>query len=156
MDDVGSLHTILSDNVTMSFWPEPFTLEQTRGWIERAVASYEKNGFGRMALVLKDTGSIIGNCGIMITETNGETENDLGYIIHSPQWRKGYGTEAAKACLGFGFNLIGLTRITANMSVNNTASFLTAEKIGMTREKEFFNMKNRCFLTYLYSIRKTQ
>jgi len=155
MDDIDSLFEVLSDKKTMSFWPEPFTIEQTRQWIERAIGSYKLNRFGRMAILLKDSGSLIGDCGIMLADTDGKTENDLGYIIHSSHWKKGYGSEAAGACLDFGLNILGLSRLAANMDVNNIASIRTAEKIGMTREKEFFNKKNRRLLTYLYTMVKT-
>ncbi len=154
INDLDALHTILSDKTTMSFWPEPFTEEQTISWIERSIKSYEENNFGRLAVILKSTGELIGDCGIIKSETNSNTENDLGYIIHSPYWKNGYGTEAAKVCLDYGFTELNLTRITANMSFDNKASIKTAEKIGMRKEKEFFNKKNRDILTYLYSITK--
>jgi ribosomal-protein-alanine N-acetyltransferase len=153
-DDADSLYVILSDKNTMSFWPEPFNIEQTRQWIEKAIISYKQNGFGRMAVVLNENVSIIGDCGIMLTETDGKTENDLGYIIHSSHWGNGYGTEAARACLEYGFNNLKLSRLATNMDVNNKASVRIAEKIGMIREKEFYNKKNLGLLTYLYSITK--
>jgi ribosomal-protein-alanine N-acetyltransferase len=138
----------------MSFWPEPFTEEQSKSWIERAVKSYADNDFGRLAVVLKSSGEILGDCGIMRSEIDGVTENDLGYIIYYRYWNSGYASEAAKACIDYGFNESNLQRITANMGADNIASAKTAEKIGMRKEKEFFNKKNRGILTYLYSITK--
>ena len=156
MSDLNMLHSILSDNTTVSFWPEPFTPEQTRQRIKRANGSYSQNRFGRMGIILKGKGELIDYCGIMISETDGKKENDLGYIIHSSYWNKGYGSEAARVCLEFGFGVPGLLRLTANIDVNNKASVRVAEKIGMKREKEFNNKNNRSLLTYLYSITKTQ
>lgn len=136
----------------MAFWPEPFTIEQTRRWIERSKLSFETNGFGRFAVVLRESGKLIGDCGIMLSETDGVMENDLGYIIHSRYHRNGYGTEAAKVCLNYAFGKLRLTRLTANMEVNHTASVRVAEKIGMKKEKEFINKRNRNLLTCLYSL----
>ncbi len=151
-DDINALHKILSDEKTMSFWPAPFTIEQTRRWIERSIKSYRENQFGRFAVELKESGKLIGDCGILLSEVDGKQENDLGYIIHSDYWGRGYGTEAAQACLDFGFNKLGLTRIAANMASDNTASIRVAEKIGMIKEKEYLNKRNRNILTYLFAI----
>ena len=154
-EDVPALHKILSDPVTMSFWPAPFSLEQTRGWIERSIKSYDEYGFGRMAVILKATGAVIGDCGIIFNyELKGKKENDLGYIIHNPYWGKGYGAEAAGAVMQYAFETLKLERIIANMAFDNIASARVAEKIGMKKEKEFYNPRNRNILTYLFSIKR--
>ena len=150
--DIEALHNILSDNKTMSFWPAPFTIEQTSRWIERSSKSYRENQFGRFAVELKESGKLIGDCGILLSELDGKQENDLGYIIHGNYWGRGYGTEAARASLDYAFKKLGLSRIAANMDVNNLASIKVAEKIGMKKEKEYLNKRNRNLLTYLYAI----
>jgi RimJ/RimL family protein N-acetyltransferase len=103
LEDSVPLRAILSDKVTMSFWTEPFTLEQTASWIERGLRSYSDNELGRCAVVLKQNNELIGDCGVLKTEINGETENDLGYIINSKHWGKRYGTEAAGALKTYAF-----------------------------------------------------
>ena len=55
----AALHAILSDPVTMQFWPAPFTPEQTQGWIERQVASYAARGYGRWAVERAADGALI-------------------------------------------------------------------------------------------------
>ena len=44
-DDVMALHVILSDPITMQFWPAPFTPEATSRWIERQMSSYAERGY---------------------------------------------------------------------------------------------------------------
>ena len=153
-NDISKLSIILSDPITMSFWPEPFTIEQTRHWVNSNILRCEELGFGRWAVILKDTEELIGDCGIMITEIDGKQELDLGYIIHYPYWKNGFATEAAEACKEYAFNDLGIKRLCANMPFNHEASRKTAEKIGMKKEKEFYNKRNREILTYLYSISK--
>lgn len=152
MEDFGALHRVFSDPITMKFWPAPFTENETRRWISRAIHDYETLGFGRWALISKETGELIGDCGIMRLEVAGETENDLGYIIHHPHWGNGYATEAAGACKRYALETSGLRRLAANMPVEHTASARVAEKIGMTLEKTFHNPKNRGIETRLYSL----
>ena len=82
---------------------------------------------------------------------DGVLEYDLGYIIHCKYWRRGFALEAARACLAFGLKEKGLERICANMPFDHIASMRIAERIGMTREKEFINKGNRDILTYLYA-----
>jgi len=152
--DMPLLHKILSDPETMGFWPEPFSPGQTKAWIERSLNSYKKKGFGRCAVVLRETGELIGDAGILKSEINGKTENDLGYIIHYPFWNNGYGTEAAGAILARSLDSVGLRRIVSNMAYNHHASARVAEKIGMKKELEFINRRNRGLLTFLYSVVK--
>lgn len=153
-EDIKDLYKILSDPITMSFWPTPFTLSQVEGWVNRNIESYRNNGFGRLALILKETMELVGDCGIMITETDGKETIDLGYIISHKYWNKGYGTEAARACAKYGLEDLKLKKIYANMAHDNIASKIVAENIGMKREKEFYNKRNREILTYLYTLEK--
>ncbi len=149
LGDVPVLHRIQSHVETMKFWESPFTQENTRNWIERAIASYLSNGFGRWALILKETNEQIGDVGMMRVPVNGKEEVDLGYIIHSDHWHKGYATEATSAVLQYGIKL-GLDRIVANMAHDHVASQRVAERLGLVRELEFVNKRNRGIVHYLY------
>jgi len=154
MEDMQELFKVLSSPITMKFWPEPFTIQKTEEWIKINIESYEKLGYGRWAVFLKENGKFIGDCGIMISEIDGKKENDLGYIIHYPYWKNGYGYEVACACKEYAFNILGMERLCANMAFDNEASRNVALKIGMKKEKEFYNSRNRNLLTYLYSSAK--
>ncbi|MFI5201208.1 MAG: GNAT family N-acetyltransferase [Candidatus Kapaibacterium sp.] len=149
-EDVPALHGILSDSKTMKFWPRPFTEADTKSWLERAILSYSTNGFGRWAVLLRETGEQIGDAGLMRTEVNGKPEVDLGYIIHFDYWRRGFGLEAARRALEFGIEA-GCERIVANMAHDHIASQRVAERLGMIKELEFENSRNRGIQTFLYA-----
>lgn len=154
-EDIPALHQILSDPVTMSFWPKPFSIEQTAGWIERAMKSYNQNDFGRMGVILKETGELIGDCGIIFgSDIDGKNENDLGYIIDNKSCRRGFGFEAADAVQTYAFEKLNLSRLAAIMAFDNIASMRTAQKIGMQKEKEYYSKSNRNILTYLFSSKR--
>jgi len=150
VEDLPQLHAILSDSATMSFWPAPFTIEQSESWMRRSLDNY-KEGYGRMAVVLQDRNEMIGDVGIQPLEIDGREENDLGYIIHSNYWGNGYGYEAAQAVMAHGWNALQLERICASMSVEHVRSRKLAEKLGMVLEKEFSNKRNRNLPTYLFA-----
>jgi len=151
-EDLDELFAILSDPVTMSFWPSPLTRDEAAAWIARSIESFQEHGFGRYALTLKHDKKIIGDCGILRVEKAGEMVNDLGYIIHHPYWRKGYAAEAARAVIDDAFSRLDIDVIHANMPHDHVSSRKTAERIGMKRVGEFTNEKNRGVRTLLYAI----
>lgn len=153
-EDAGELFEILSDPITMSFWPEPYTMEGVKSWIERSIRSYEEHGFGRYAVILKETGRIIGDCGIVRSTLDGEEVVDFGYIIHHDYWGKGYATEAAIAVRDYAFSVLGLNTLHINMPYNHDASRKVAEKLGAVKVREFENAKNRNIRTFLYVLRQ--
>ncbi len=96
---------------------------------------YEKTGFGRWTVVLKETDEVLGWCGLKyITSVD---EVDLGYRLKRKYWNKGYATEACNASLDIGFNQYGVGLIVGRTMTDNAASRRVLEKIGMTYWKEF-------------------
>jgi [ribosomal protein S5]-alanine N-acetyltransferase len=150
--DVALIAPIFADPITMMFWPQPLSENAAAGWVRRASTSFLATGLGRMLIELRDGGAPIGDCGIVESEINGQREFDLGYIIHHPYWRLGYGVECARACLEYGIHTLGLRRIVANMAHDHTGSARVAERLGMRREASFYNPRNRNSLTYVYAI----
>ncbi|MFD2265132.1 GNAT family N-acetyltransferase [Lacibacterium aquatile] len=97
------------------------------------LASYEKNGFGLYALVLKATAEPIGMCGLIRRDTLEDV--DIGYALLARHCGQGYATEAARATLGYGLGNLGLKRVVAVTDPDNTSSSHVLEKIGMRFEK---------------------
>lgn len=59
---------------------------------------------------------------------------EIGYVISTKNWGKGYGTEVANAVISFGFEQMELERIQARCFIDNIASQRVMEKVGMTYE----------------------
>ena len=150
--DIVLIAPIFADPITMIFWPQPLSEEASAAWVRRASASFPATGLGRMLVELRAGGPPIGDCGIVETEINGQREYDLGYIIHHPYWRQGFGLECARACLEYGMHTLGLKRIVANMAHDHSASARVAERLGMQREASFQHPRNRNILTYVYAL----
>lgn len=96
---------------------------------ERIIPHYREYGYGRWAVHLKDTNEFIGWCGLKFRPERNET--DLGYRFMQRFWNKGYATEAAKATLDYGFQILHLPKITAIAQTGNLASLQVIEKCGM-------------------------
>jgi [ribosomal protein S5]-alanine N-acetyltransferase len=151
-DDLMGLHVILSDAITMQFWPAPFTPEATTHWIERQMRSYAECGYGRWAVLSRESGEQIGDAGFIDANVNGRAEVDLGYIIHYPYWRQGFALEAANACLAYARAHLPINRVVANMPHDHLASKRVAERLGMSYAGDFLNPRNRNIRTLLYTI----
>ncbi|MEK3990379.1 MULTISPECIES: GNAT family N-acetyltransferase [Robertmurraya] len=59
---------------------------------------------------------------------------ELAYWVGKPYWGQGYGTEAAKALLRYGFEVLQLNRIYAQSFTTNPGSWRIMEKIGLKYE----------------------
>ncbi|CUS06195.1 GCN5-related N-acetyltransferase [Candidatus Promineifilum breve] len=59
---------------------------------------------------------------------------DIGYELAPDAWGHGYATEAARAIVRFGFETLGLHRISADTVADNTASARVLQKLGLTLE----------------------
>ena len=96
--------------------------------------NYESHGYGRYSVFTNDQNEYVGWCGLNFNEDTRET--DVGFRLLKNQWGKGYATEAAVACIGFGFEL-GLKKIIGRSAKENRASVRVLNKIGMQFEREF-------------------
>lgn len=93
---------------------------------------YKRNGYGRWAVMEKDSGEFLGWCGLKF---DGK-ETDIGFRFFEEHWGKGFATESAKACLEFGFTKLKLEEIIGRAMHENLASIKVLEKIGMKFESE--------------------
>ena len=96
-EDFDALFRVLGDPETMWHYPYTFDGRHVRDWIERNMNRYRKDGFGLWAVCLKDTGEMIGDCGLTLQNINGETLPEIGFHIRRDCQRKGYAKEAARA-----------------------------------------------------------
>ncbi len=86
------------------------------------------------AVVVKDSGHVIGYCGLIFLE--GTTEVELAYGLAKSSWGKGFATEAARASLRFGFEELKLNRVVAVVNPQNIPSQRVLEKLGMKYTKD--------------------
>lgn len=98
-------------------------------------SDYKKNGFGRWAVVSKDTKDFLGWCGLKL---NNDALVDIGFRFFKKTWNKGFATESAKAVLDYGFDVLNLNEIIGRSSIENKASIRVLEKINM----KFWKIEN--------------
>jgi RimJ/RimL family protein N-acetyltransferase len=136
--DTNALLPVLGDAVAMEFYPAPFDRQGVEDWITRSLERYRRDGHGLWAMVLKDSGEVIGDCGCTMQEVEGRKHVEIGYHVRRDLWGNGYATEAAQACKDYAFRTLGAPRVISMIRPENIRSRRVAEKNGMTCEKTVF------------------
>jgi RimJ/RimL family protein N-acetyltransferase len=130
-DDAEAMFKVFGDRETMRFfmiWLAT-SVENARRFI-RWVTGMEKDfGYSFWAVVEKESGEVIGDCGLAPLEGEGP-EVELGCDLRRDKWNKGYATEAGQACLDYGFRELKLERIVAVTNPQNLAARRALEKLG--------------------------
>jgi len=125
-DDFEAIHSYASTKENNLYMPwGPNTEAETRAFIKMSMEREH-----HFVVILKETGALIGSCNL--NQREGKAE--LGWIIHRDHWKRGYGTEAARAVLKHGFETLNYHRIIARCDAENVGSYRIMEKIGMRRE----------------------
>ena len=133
-DDLDSLKLILQDENVMYAYEHAFDHEEVRDWLNRQLQRYERDGFGLWAVILRETGEFIGQCGITFQECHEDMVHEVGYLFRHDFWGKGYATEAANACKSYAFQHLETSKLYAIIRDMNTPSKRVAERIGMQKE----------------------
>jgi RimJ/RimL family protein N-acetyltransferase len=135
-DDVAGLLKVFGDSEAMRFYPAPFDCQQMEKWVDWNQRNYTNYGYGLWSLILRATGELIGDCGLVNQQVDEALEVEIGYHVRRDLWRQGLATEAALACRDYGFDILGRRRLISLIHPQNLASRRVAEKVGMTLSRE--------------------
>lgn len=117
--------------------PHPYYEEDAISWMHMANEGFKSKNNYIFAMRLRDTHAFIGGIGLTLDVQNNRAE--LGYWLAEGFWNLGFTTEAVKAILQFGFEVLGLNKIIAAYISTNEASGKVMIKNGMVKEAEFKN-----------------
>ena len=131
--DFAALCKILQDEKAMYAYEGALDDEEVQKWLDRQLSRYQRWGFGLWAVVLKDSGEMIGQCGLTLQLWKGEEVLEIGYLFQRRHWHKGYATEAARACKQYAFETLNAEEVCSIIRDTNTASQRVAIRSGMTR-----------------------
>lgn len=132
LDDAKGILPVWCDPVVMRWIPSGAitTVEAARAKIGRFMAHHAEYGFSLWPVRDKLTGRILGDCGLILMEWKGP-EVELAYRFGQDSWGRGIATEAAAACLRYGFEVAGLEEIIAVTAPVHTGSRRVMEKSGL-------------------------
>lgn len=135
-DDAAFILELLNDPTWLRFIGDRGvrTLDEARNYILNGpVASYEKHGFGLWLTLRKADGAPVGICGLLKRDSLEDV--DVGFAFLQRFHAQGYASECAAATLEYGRGILGLKRIVAVTSPDNTGSIRVLEKLGLRYEK---------------------
>ncbi len=134
--DYDDLKNILADPEVMYAYEGGFGDTEIQQWFEKQQTRYQNDGFGLWAVVLKQTGKMIGNCGLTYQQTPWGTVLEVGYLFAYAYWNRGYASEAARACVNYAFTQLKVDTVYALIRDTNQASIRVAKALGMKEESE--------------------
>lgn len=151
IEDAKSMFKLNLDNDVLKYTGDkPFKSIKDAELFLKNYSDYNKNGFGRWSVFLKND-EYIGWCGLKLNEEN---TIDIGFRFFKKYWNNGYATESAKACLNYGFTKLNLKEIIGRTDNRNIGSKKVLEKINMNfwKKGNFEGVENG----YYYKITKEQ
>jgi len=110
-------------NERIDFVPERPSDGQVRRWIEGTWGVWER-----------ETGELVGDCTLFFED--GIQQWELAYGFRRDRWGRGYATEAGEACVRYGFDVLGVEKIVADVDPQNPASAHVLEKLGFKKTGE--------------------
>ncbi|HJR05704.1 MAG TPA: GNAT family N-acetyltransferase [Pyrinomonadaceae bacterium] len=130
-EDAAELSLITSDPDVMEYIGDgvPLTTDATTTNLASIIEIFKKRGFGRWALVHKELNKLIGYCGL--SYNNAQVGVEVAYLLAKPYWGQGLATEAACACLRYGFEALQLDTIGGVTRPGNDKSRRVLERLGM-------------------------
>ena len=136
-NDYDALCAIMQDADTMYAYEGPYTDEEVQAWLERQLMRYATLGYGLWAVVLKETGDMIGQCGLTMQPWKDEQVLEIGYLFNRAYWHNGYAAEAAQGCRKYAFDVLGADEVCSIIRDTNIASQNVAKRNGMTVKDEW-------------------
>lgn len=133
--DVADLYSYASRAETTRYllWLPHQSEFATRCVIESIRRDYRAGNYHELAVVLKDSGKMIGTCGITSYDAQNRVA-EIGYVLSPDYWGQGYAREAASVLVNFAFCELGANRVEAKYMKGNENSLRVMEKLGMTFE----------------------
>jgi ribosomal-protein-alanine N-acetyltransferase len=141
-EDVDAMHQILGEEGVLRYFPptDPPPRDRVHKMVLGLLRHWDERGYGLWAVESSQDGELMGRCGLQYLAELDEVEVD--FILGRAFWGQGFGTEAARGSVRYGFEELGLARVVGIAHVENRASQRVLEKLGMAlvEQREFFGI----------------
>ncbi len=120
-------------------------------WFKAVFSRYENQLGGMNALILKETGALVGQCGLLVQTVDDVSELEIGYSILPNYWKQGFATEAAMQCKHFAFSKNVTKSLISIIHIDNTPSQKVALNNGMFLDKTTMYKSNPVHIYRTYA-----
>jgi RimJ/RimL family protein N-acetyltransferase len=132
-EDVSGVKAVYCDPEVRRFTGGALASEKMADYVQRLIEADARGDLRLLPLVEKNTGAIVGSCGLQPLE--GGPEVEIGWMLARDAWGNGYATEMSLAVLRYGLDELGLGRIYATIDQRNARSVAVVNRLGMWFEK---------------------
>jgi ribosomal-protein-alanine N-acetyltransferase len=138
-EDWRQVSPIATDPAVMRYITggRPWTEAEVRAFVEKQIVRFSEDGYCRWKLIEKETGRMIGFCGLGIIA--GFDEREIGWWLARDCWGKGLATEAATEALRDACERVRIPSLVSVARPENLASRRVMDRIGLrfNRQAEF-------------------
>lgn len=134
--------------------PHPYTPADADWWINHVAKESEKLGRPYHFSIRNPEGKLVGAIGFHDQEAGCEHRAEMGYWLAKPYWNRGIMTDAVRRLTQYGFEEVGLKRITANVFIHNDGSSRVLEKAEFEIEgilRNYYKKDGKIFDGKLYA-----
>jgi ribosomal-protein-alanine N-acetyltransferase len=135
-DDIPSLINLWTDPEVTLHMGGPRQRQQLESGFAKEAAEPFAEQYDLWPLVEKRTGRVVGHCGLLEKEVDGNAEIELVYVIARASWGNDCASEVARGLISYAFGELKLPRLLALIEPENAVSEAVAKKVGMHVEKE--------------------
>ena len=123
-----------SDPEVMKFFPKTLSPQESLESLRRIQLHFEKNKFGLLVVEHKESAQFMGFTGFQIPrfESFFTPAVEIGWRFKKQYWGQGFASEAARACLDYGFETLKLKKIVSFTAAQNWPSENLMKRIGMS------------------------
>ena len=126
-----------ADPRVMEHFPALLNRPESDAFLDRIVARWKEHGYGLWVVERPADGVFLGFTGLAapVVDLPGMPPFvEVGWRFAVGAWGHGYATEAARAAVGWGFDVLGLDEIASWTTVANRKSRAVMERLGMTHD----------------------
>jgi [ribosomal protein S5]-alanine N-acetyltransferase len=151
--DVPALINLWTDPLAMRYMGGPRQRDQLQSEFDRVTRQPLAERYDLWPVIEKETGRVVGHCGLLPKEVEGSSEIELVYLIDPAAWGNGYASEIGQALIRYALDRLGLQRLIALIKPGNKASERVAVKLGMSLEKEIIRPSGELRKVYFIETR---
>ncbi len=131
VSDIDPLVDLWTDPQVTRHLGGPRNQDQVRSAFEETAKNPTAEQSDLWPVIEKETGTLVGHCGLLEKEIEGQAEIELIYILARSAWGQGFATEIGAALKHYAFEQLGISRLIALIEPGNRASERVAQKLGM-------------------------
>ena len=133
--DAPAVYAMHADPVTLRYWSTPPWTDPALAdeLIARDLAAMAAGDYIRLGLQRQADGRLIGLCTLFAFYLPSR-RCEIGYILARDSWGQGFMHEALLTLLDYGFGVLDLHRVEADIDPRNAASRRTLDRLGFVAE----------------------